>query len=119
MYEDDDTIAFLDIHPVTQGHTLVVPKAHSEGLHDAAVDILTRSIVAIQKIARAAEAALGASGFNIGQNNGTVAGQAIPHLHFHVIPRYAGDGLTHWPGRAYREGEAEEIAEKIRAAFDK
>lgn len=117
VYEDEDMYAFLDIKPVNPGHVLVVPKKHSEGFHDADEETLKRLIVVTQKIARAVTAAMGTTGFNLEQNNGAIAGQVIPHLHFHIVPRRPDDGLKHWPGTSYAEGEADAVAEKIRGAL--
>lgn len=114
VYEDDATIVFLDIKPVNPGHVLVVPKKHSEGFHDADPETLMRLILTTQKIANAVSSAIGTTGFNLEENNGSIAGQVIPHLHFHVVPRRPDDGLKHWRGTPYAEGEAEEVAGKIR-----
>ncbi|MFZ2804212.1 MAG: HIT family protein [Patescibacteria group bacterium] len=117
VYEDDAVYAFLDINPVNPGHTLVVPKIHYSGFIDADEETLSRLISAMQKVARAIVVAFGADGFNLEENNGEIAGQLIPHLHFHVVPRLSDDGLKHWPGKPYAEGEAEVVAEKIREAL--
>ncbi len=114
VYEDDSVLAFLDIHPVNPGHTLIVPKIHSEGLLDADDKVLEQMIVATKKVAVAILQGLGYEAFNLEQNNGPIAGQVIPHLHWHIVPRSADDGLKHWPGKAYAEGEVEEIAKKIK-----
>ncbi len=114
VYEDEATLAFLDIHPTNPGHTLVVPKQHSDGLPDADPTVLGHVIQAVQRVANALMPALGIEGFNIIQNNGSVAGQVIPHLHFHIIPRQAGDGLEHWHGKVYEEGEMKEMGERVR-----
>ncbi len=117
VYEDDDIIAFLDIKPTNPGHTLVVPKKHSDGFHDADPDTLQKLIIATQTVANAVAHALQTTGFNLEQNNGTIAGQVIPHLHFHIIPRRPDDGFRHWPGTPYAEGEVVVIQEKIQAAL--
>ena len=114
VYEDDDIIAFLDIKPTNPGHTLVVPKKHSDGFHDADPVTLQKLIVATQKVANAVANALHTTGFNLEQNNGAIAGQVIPHLHFHIIPRRLDDGFRHWPGTPYAEGVMHEVSEKIR-----
>jgi histidine triad (HIT) family protein len=114
VYEDDHVLAFLDIHPVNPGHTLIVPKVHSDGLLDADDEVLKQMIVVTQKVAAAILRGLGYEAFNLEQNNGKIAGQVIPHLHWHIIPRTADDGLTHWPGTEYAEGEAVQIANKIK-----
>jgi len=117
IYEDDVACAFLDIHPNNPGHVLVVPKRHSDGLSDAQQETLQGVILVVQKVARAVTIAMKADGFNLIVNNGVVAGQAVPHLHFHIIPRQPGDGLTHWPGKTYADGEDVAIAEQIRSAL--
>lgn len=117
VYEDDAVIAFLDIKPVNPGHVLVVPRTHSQGFHDAAPETLEKLIIATQKVAKAILAATGVPAFNLEQNNGEVAGQVIPHLHIHIIPRVSDDGLKHWPGKEYPEGEIARIQESIRAVL--
>lgn len=113
VYEDADVYAFLDIKPVNPGHTLVVPKKHSDGLHDASPEVLKAVIVSSQKIAKALVASGICEAFNIEANNGAIAGQVIPHLHFHVIPRRTDDGLKHWPGHEQSAEQATEISRKI------
>jgi histidine triad (HIT) family protein len=116
VYENDHVIAILDIKPVNPGHVLIIPRKHSDGLHDADPATLDATIRAAQKIAQALLTSGLAQAFNLEQNNGELAGQVIPHLHLHVVPRRAGDGLKHWPGTPYSsESEAKEVAEKVRA----
>ncbi len=117
VYEDDAAIAFLDIKPVNPGHTLVVPKKHSDGFHDAEPETLKHLILVTRKIANAVASAMGTTGFNLEENNGAIAGQVIPHLHFHVVPRRADDGLRHWPGKSYEEGEMTKTQEKIQTSM--
>jgi histidine triad (HIT) family protein len=114
VYENGKILAFLDINPVNPGHTLVIPKTHYANLVETPEDVLDEMIRAVKKIASAILQATGAEGFNLGVNNGKPAGQLILHTHFHIMPRRAGDGLKHWPGKPYREGEMAEVAEKIR-----
>lgn len=114
VYEDDEVLAFLDIEPVNPGHVLVVPKKHFESLFDLPDDLARQIVSVIKKITPAILAGAGASGFNLGLNNGSVAGQAIAHLHWHIMPRVAGDGYKLWLGRPYNAGEAEEILRKIK-----
>jgi histidine triad (HIT) family protein len=113
VYEDDKILAILDIHPVNPGHTLVMPKKHSFNLLDADEETLKAMVLATQKIAKAVLAGLGYEAFNLELNNGRLAGQIVPHLHWHIVPRTAEDGLQHWPGKSYNAGEAEEVAKKI------
>ncbi|OGY41555.1 MAG: HIT family hydrolase [Candidatus Buchananbacteria bacterium RBG_13_36_9] len=115
VYEDENVIAILDIHPVSLGHTLIVPKKHSMNMLDADDVVLQSMILATKKIAQAILEGLGYDAFNLELNNGRIAGQIIPHLHWHIVPRTAEDGLQHWPGKSYKAGEAEEIINKIKA----
>lgn len=118
VYEDDTVLAFLDIHPVNPGHVLIVPKIHSEGLLDADDAVLGQMVVVTKKVATAILQSLGYEAFNLEQNNGPIAGQVIPHLHWHIVPRRADDGLKHWPGKEYVEGEATSVAEKIKGQIE-
>ncbi len=118
VYESEKALAFLDINPVNPGHILVIPKNHSENLND----IEEEDYLAVQKVVRyiapkAAEA-LGACGYNIGQNNLPCSGQVVMHLHVHIMPRFEGDGHELWHGKAYESDEKmQEIADKIRSTL--
>lgn len=117
VYEDDEIFSFLDNHPVNPGHTLVLPKKHSEGFHDADRQTLQSLILATQKIATAVLAAVPCVAFTLQQNNGSFAGQSIHHLHFHIIPRLADDGLQHWPGQDLLPEQGNEIGKRISASI--
>lgn len=117
VYEDDATLAFLDISPVNAGHTLVVPKRHSQNIFDIESADWSNVCEAVRKVAILLEHGLKADGVNLMMNNREHAGQLIDHSHMHVIPRFRGDGLRHWPQRKYAAGEAEEALAKIRAQF--
>lgn len=117
VYEDADTLAFLDIKPNNPGHTLVIPKKHSQNLYDMDDHSLAAVMRTAQKVAKAIKKAVAADGINLAMNNESAAGQVIFHPHIHVIPRFAEDGYRHWPQKSYKEGEAAAIAEKIRAAI--
>ncbi|MCH7720480.1 MAG: HIT family protein [Planctomycetes bacterium] len=119
VLETTTCVAFLDAAPLAPGHTLVIPKAHFEGLHDMPEDVVREVAVATRRVGRAIREAVGAAGYNVLQNNGTVAGQVVMHVHYHIIPRIEGDGLGYrWtpiPGEATRDEElASRIAESIR-----
>ncbi len=115
VYEDDGVLAFLDIQPVSDGHTLVIPKAHFETLHECPPDILAGASSCLGIIANAVVAATGAQAYNVLCNNGRAAGQLVKHVHFHVIPRISGDGVFgRWPAGEYAQGRAESIAASIR-----
>jgi histidine triad (HIT) family protein len=92
IFEDDRTLAFMDINPVTHGHCLVIPKAHAATLFDAEVEDLQAVIAAAQQVARAIREALAPDGLNMLQANGAAAFQSVPHFHVHLIPRWANDG---------------------------
>ena len=92
IFEDEQSFAFLDIHPLAEGHTMIIPKHHYEKLEDLPDLELTCLFETVQKISRSARKALTASATTIGINNGRAAGQVVPHLHIHVIPRWDGDG---------------------------
>ena len=115
VYEDDDVLAFLDITPVNPGHTLVIPKRHYDNLLNLPEPEAHKLIGAVKKIAPAILAGTGAEGFNLELNNGSVSGQLVNHVHWHIVPRYEGDGRELWRGRSYGEGEAEVIVEKIKS----
>lgn len=114
VYEDEKVLAFLDISPVNQGHTLVVPKEHFENILDTSEDVLSEMIKIVKKIAPAVIKGAGASAFNLGVNNGSEAGQVVRHIHFHVMPRYQGDGYKLWGSKPYGAGEMEEMGKRIR-----
>ena len=109
VYEDDQVLAFLDIKPVNPGHTLVVPKKHSANIEEINEADLTALILAVKKIGCLLKKKLGVSGYNMNCNNDPIAGQLIPHLHFHVIPRHEGDGCLSWKQSTYRGEEADKI----------
>jgi len=115
VYEDEIVLAFLDIGPISDGHTLVIPKQHFERLHDCPPDLLGEVASRLGRIAGAVVAAMNADGYNLLCNNGRAAGQLIEHLHFHIVPRNVGDGVfDRWPSYGYPHGKIERIADKIR-----
>jgi histidine triad (HIT) family protein len=119
VYEDDRVLAFLDIHPLARGHTLVIPKEPAETL-DALSDESAAAIGRVlPRICRAVLAVTGAYAFNVLQNNHALAHQAVFHVHFHIIPKYEdGTGLgLEWQPRAFDHGAgarlAAELAKKV------
>jgi histidine triad (HIT) family protein len=92
VYEDATSFAFLDIRPLADGHTMVIPKAHYERLQDVPIAEAGRLFEAVHKVAGAVQSALDAPATTIGINNGKAAGQVVPHLHIHIVPRHAHDG---------------------------
>jgi len=117
VYEDEHTLAFLDINPVTRGHTLVIPKRHYNDLFAIPVEELEAVAVTAQRVARALRRGLGAEGINLLQSSGVLAGQVVLHFHLHVIPRYRNDGLRLGHRGDYRETDFEGVARRIKDAF--
>ena len=113
VYEDDKVLAFLDIKPVNPGHTLVVSKAHYQNLEVIPEDELIAITIVIKKLGKLLKDKLAIEGYNVCENNDSVADQEVPHLHFHVIPRHVGDGLRTWKHVDYQAGEAEDIIKKL------
>lgn len=119
VYEDADVLAFMDIHPVVKGHTLVIPKLHCDPITQAPVEALARTIAVVQRVARAQYQALHAAGVSVSQANGASAGQEVPHVHFHVIPRFEDDlPQRRWqPGTYDSLEEMRQFADRLRAAM--
>jgi histidine triad (HIT) family protein len=118
VYDDQRTLAFMDINPLSRGHCLVVPKAHAATLYDAEAEDLKAAIATTKKVAGAIRKALNPDGLNLLQANGAAAFQSVPHFHLHLIPRWTNDGK----GFDWKEvpGNREEImgtADRIRAMF--
>jgi histidine triad (HIT) family protein len=117
VYEDEHTLAFMDIMPSVEGHTLVIPREPAESILDLSPQGAAAVMATTQKVARAVKKALDAPGIMLVQLNGRAAGQSVPHLHFHVLPRREGLDLK-LHGRAMVDPKTlEPIAAKIRAAF--
>lgn len=117
VYEDENTLALLDIHPINRGHTLVVPKKHYTNIHDTPPEDFEHVMKAVQMLAAKIKTAVGAEGINIGINNGSAAGQIVDHLHVHVIPRWSDDGHGQWHGNPYQDGEIGTIRDIIGQEF--
>ena len=117
VYEDEHTLAFMDVMPQADGHTLVIPKMPSRNLLDAEPKALGARMASVQKVANAAKQAFGAEGVLIQQFNETAAGQTVFHLHFHVLPRREGVPLRPHTGKMADHGLLAEHAAKIRAAL--
>jgi histidine triad (HIT) family protein len=117
VYEDADTIAFMDIMPQAEGHTLVVPRNAGEDIFSTPPDSLAAAIRVAQKVAGAVKAVFSPPGIMVAQLNGAAAGQSVFHLHIHVIPRYAGKDLgIHAAAQADPARLAEQAA-RLRAAL--
>lgn len=121
VYEDERVLAFLDIAPLSKGHTLVIPKEAA-----ATLDALSEESAAaigrvLPRLCRAVMRATGAKAYNVLQNNGAAAHQAVFHVHFHIIPKYGagGDGLgIQWPAKKLDPEKGKELAAKIAAAVN-
>ena len=114
VYEDASTIAFLDINPANPGHTLVVPKKHSEDITKADSHDLAKAMEVVKSITQKLKEKMNAIGVNVLQNNGHAAGQIVAHIHFHVIPRYPNDVVVISYQRAHlSDMEMEEIRKKL------
>lgn len=114
VYEDDKTLAFMDIMPQADGHTLVIPKEPAITLMDLSPESAAYTINIVQKVGKAIQTALGAQGIVVMQLNGSKAGQTVPHIHFHLIPSSIHELGKH----AAQMGDMDKIkqrAEKIRA----
>lgn len=119
VYEDDHTLAFLDINPKNHGHTLVIPKDHFENIYGTPDETLCRMMIIVRKLAVAVKNGVDADGINIVMNNESAAGQDVWHAHIHVIPRFNEDGYKNTPGKvSYKEGEAEITLGKIKKELE-
>ncbi len=117
LYEDEHTLAFMDVMPQSPGHLLVIPKEGSRNLLDADPAVLARTMPVVQKLAVAAKEALDADGVLVTQFNEPAAGQTVFHLHFHVIPRFEGVPLRPHSGQMEDIEVLKAHAEKIKAAL--
>ena len=119
VYEDEHVFAFLDINPIAKGHTLVVPKEGKAYLHELSDDSAAALGRVLPRLCRAVMKATGATAYNVLQNNGSAAHQAVFHVHFHIIPKHAKEGLGIGWYPSSLEGETgKELAGAIREALD-
>ena len=118
VYEDEHVVAFLDIHPRAPGHTLVIPRMHAETIVDLPSDAISPFGEAVKAVVQKIKRALQAEGFNIGVNMNEAGGQAVGHVHVHIIPRWNGDGggSLHSIVDNPPQESVQEIAERIRKA---
>ncbi len=119
IYEDEDVLAFLDVNPLSAGHTLVIPKTHNQTLDEVSEDVAAKIGRVLPRLSRAVKQATGINAWNILQNNGSEAHQAVDHVHFHIIPKDADGGLgITWPADQLVSDEAEPLIKLIREALD-
>ncbi len=118
VYQDDAIYSFLDIGPLAEGHLLVIPRDHYVNLMDMPPELCGRLASMIPTLGKAVLKVTSASGFNLLCNQGSVAGQVVPHVHFHFIPRNEGDGLGYrWNAGTYPNGKLDQLIEAYRAAL--
>jgi len=119
VYEDDNSVAFLDHRPLFHGHTLLVPREHVETLGELSSKVVAPYFEAAQLLSRAVESGMEAEGTFVAMNNRV--SQSVPHLHVHVVPRRKKDGLKgfFWPRTKYKDEEMEEVKKKIVTALKK
>jgi histidine triad (HIT) family protein len=118
VYEDDATLAFMDVMPQSPGHTLVIPKMPAENLFDLDIEAGTAVLSTAKLVASAVKEAFKADGIMLNQFNGTTAGQTVFHFHMHIVPRYEGVPLRAHTGDMENSGVLEEQAAKIRAMLE-
>ena len=121
VYEDDDVFAFLDVNPLAKGHTLVIPKEHDARIGGLPEGVAAAVFTAMSELAPAVERAVGADGMTVAVNDGEAAGQEVPHVHGHLVPRFEGDdvGPIHslrWNRPDLDEEAFDDVAEAIRDA---
>ena len=119
VYEDEQVLAFLDISPLSRGHTLVIPKEPAETLAQLSDESAAAIGRVLPRLCRAIVEATGATAYNVLQNNGPMAHQAVFHVHFHIIPKYPdGSGLgVGWPAKGVDKAVAKELAANIARAL--
>jgi histidine triad (HIT) family protein len=114
VFEDDQTLAFLDVGPLAEGHLLVIPKEHYERLDQMPPELAGTVMAHLPRLARGVTQLTGAPGFNVLQNNHNLAQQSVAHVHFPIIPRREGDGLGYrWLSSKYPPGRADELRDRL------
>ena len=120
IYEDEKVLAFLDIAPWNKGHAVLIPKEHYHSSTELPAEYLSALMCVAPRIGTALMRAVKAEGFNLMLNNGRVAGQMVPHVHLHVLPRFADDNVVITaPGVKYADGEMAELQRKIQEKLAK
>ena len=116
VFESEHVLAFLDINPLAEGHTLVIPKRAVARLEELPADEAAELGRSLGEVARRVLRVTGAPGYNVLQNNGTAAGQEVAHVHFHIIPRHPGDGLGYrWHPKPAAPEALAELARRMTA----
>jgi histidine triad (HIT) family protein len=116
VFENEQVLAFLDIAPLSTGHTVVIPKSHAERLDQLGPEVAAEIARHLGELGRRVVSVTKAEGYNVLQNNGAVAGQVVPHVHFHIIPRRSDDGLGYrWNAKSAAQDELAALAAWISA----
>ena len=119
LYEDENILSFLDIGPLSHGHCLIIPKAHYVTINQMPDSLAGACMSLVPRLSRALVSTVDVDAWNVLQNNGKLAGQAVDHVHFHIIPRKTDDGLGfRWPAGQLDPGEADKLVEAITAHLD-
>jgi histidine triad (HIT) family protein len=117
VFENEHTLAFMDVMPQSDGHVLVVPKEAAANIHEASDEALAASMRTVKRVAAAVREALTPEGMLIAQFNGAAAGQTVEHIHFHIIPRWTDAPLKTHARERVEDAKLEALAQKIRAAL--
>lgn len=118
VYEDDHVLAFLDVGPLSRGHTLLIPKERAGQVHELSDDACAAVGRVLPRLCRAVMAASGCTSYNVLQNNGAPAHQAVMHVHFHIIPKFEDSGLAiAWNAGELADDDARKVVEAMRAAL--
>lgn len=120
VYQDADIMVIMDKYPINTGHTLVIPIKHYDNLLQMPPSEVGKLYTLVPDVAKAVVSAVGADGFNVGQNNGIAANQIVPHVHVHIVPRFIDDSPDgKWPARRVApQDDLRKIAQKIRKEFE-
>ncbi len=118
VYEDEHILAFLDVGPLSKGHTLVIPKERKAALHELSDESAAAIGRVLPRLCRAVMQVTGAEAYNVLQNNGSAAHQAVPHVHFHIIPKYSDAGLQmSWAAGTLDDAGAKRLADQMRVSL--
>jgi len=117
--ETENVLAFLDVMPISRGHLLVIPKKHVELIYDADPEIMAEVMSTAVKISATAKKVLKCDGMNLLLNTEKCAGQIVPHVHLHLIPRYSNDSINWpWPQGSLDENSAAQLVENLKRIMD-
>ena len=115
IYEDDLVKVIFDAGPASEGHVLIIPKSHADGIYDLTDEQAERIFAVAVKVSNALKKAFEPDGLNVVQNNGEIAGQTVFHFHMHLIPRYKGDGVNvGWNPKELTDDARQEMLEKVK-----